>query len=153
MGSCAGSRRTCGSVPEDGLGKEFPLSALPKVPLHGFWLTHSVFIPHAEFLKGVRVWHLGKKDLRAGSSPALHWDVTYERWECILGLTQEGDRVLVLLSCSLGTLDCVICSWQRLLLPTAPFLPHQPVPASWGGKSHVQLLWQHRTKWILLEDV
>lgn len=45
----------------EGVGKEFPLSALQKVPLHSSWLTHDGFIPHAEFLKGVKMWHLGKK--------------------------------------------------------------------------------------------
>lgn len=32
---------------EDGVGKEFPLSALQKVPSHGFWLTHDV-LSHAQ---------------------------------------------------------------------------------------------------------
>lgn len=35
----------------------------------------------------------------------------------------------MLLSCSLGTLDCVICSWQRLLLAHSTF-PHTPACTS-----------------------
>lgn len=135
-------------------GEGIPPQCLTKRPFARFLVYSQRFIPYAEFLKGVRRWHLGKKKgLRAGCSPALPWDVTCERWECILGLTQEGDKVLVLLSGSLGTLDHVICSRQRLLLPTARFLTRQPRPASWGGKSHLQPLWQHRTRWTLLQDV
>lgn len=122
------------------MGKEFPRSALQKVPLRGFWLAHNV-LSHSRVLKGGEDVAPGeKKGLRAGSELPSHWDGTCERGECILGLTPEGDRVLVLLS-SLGTLDRVICSWQRLLLPTASFLSHQPVAASWGGKCHLQHLW------------
>lgn len=82
--------------------------------------------------------------------PALHWDVTCERWECILGLTWEGGRVLVLLSCSLGTLDRVICSWQRLLLPTQHISSHASLYQHLGAANPTC---SHRTKWILLEEV
>lgn len=55
------------------------------------------------------MWHLGRKCLRAGSSPALCRDVTRRRGECSLGLDGEGDWDLVLLPYSLGAFVHVIC--------------------------------------------
>lgn len=117
-----------------------------------FLVNSQCFIPCAKFLKGVRMQHLGRKCLRAGFSPALHWDVTCDRQECILGLAGEGDRDLVLLSCFL--LPAAVCPCHLLvaeaLAACSRFLRHQFVPLS---SRHVRahLLKQRRERPILLE--
>lgn len=73
---------------KDGAGEGIPPQFLVKSHFAQFLVNSHCFIPHAEFLKGVRMWHLGRKCLRTGPSPTLHWDVTHDRWECILGLAQ-----------------------------------------------------------------
>lgn len=116
---------------EDGAGEGIPPWFLVKSHFTQFLVNSQCFIPHAEFLKGARMWHLGRKCLRAGPSPALHQDVTCGRWGCILELVQEGDRDLVLLPCFL--LPGAICPYH---LPMAEaraahsMFPHAPVCAS-----------------------
>lgn len=116
---------------EDGVGEGIPPQFLVKSHFAQFLINSQSFIPHAEFLKGVRVRHLGRKCVRAGSSPALHRDVTHDRRECILELAREGDGDLVLLSCFLlpgAICPCHLLTAEALAAHTA--FPNASVCAS-----------------------
>ena len=85
---------------EDGAGEGIPPQFLVKTHFARFLVNSQCFIPHAEFLKGVRMQYLGRKCFRTGPSPALHWGVTHDRQECILGLAwgrRQGPCAAVLL--------------------------------------------------------
>lgn len=93
---------------------------------------------------------LGGKRLGAGSSPALHRDVTGARQERTLGRAQEGAKDLVLLSCS----PAAVC--PRHLLTAAALAAHgrflEPVPVSWRGRARSPLLRQRGARPVLLEN-
>lgn len=92
-----------------------------------------MFYPTCRVLKGGEDAAPAKKVLESWSlsCTALHWNVTCNRQECILGLSGEGNKDFVLLSCFL--LPGAICPCHLLMaeaLAACSSFPHAPVCAS-----------------------
>lgn len=94
---------------EDGTGGGIPPQFFVKSHLAQFLVNSPCFIPCAEFLGGVRMWHLGRKCLGAGFSPALPRDVTGAKQKRTLGRAWGGAKDLVLLSYSPWPFVWVTC--------------------------------------------
>lgn len=90
-------------------GEEF----LVKSHFAQFPVNSQCFIPRAKFLKGVRLQHLGRKCLRAGSSPALHcvgMSLVIGRNVCWGWLGKEtGTLCCYPVFCSLGPFVRITC--------------------------------------------
>jgi len=133
---------------KDGAGEGIPPRFLVKRHVAQFLVNSQCFIPHTEFLKGVRMWHLGRKCSRAGPSPALHRDVTRDRRERVRPVAGPGMEM--------GTWCCCPAPWG--IWPSfaggrGSCCPQHisSMPASWCGRAPSLLLRPRRARLVLGE--
>lgn len=152
-GSCAQSGTGLVVSQEDSAGEGIPPRFLGKSHFAQFSVSSRCFIPHAEFLKGVRMQHLGRKCLRAGPSPALGCHLCpgtgpgRRRGPCAVVLLPGG-----VCPCHLLMAEAPAAHSTFPHAPVRASISHQSVPVSQRGRAHWLPLRQRREMPVLVGD-